>query len=71
MCLAPSRPEDTVGMMHTGPFLMRLVGRDPKVSQKNTRIWGYRQRPGAGEEGGDEHPWQGAGMSSPCFYLRS
>ena len=43
VCLAPYRPEDTVGMMHTGPFLMRLEGRDPKVAKKNTRIWGYRQ----------------------------
>jgi len=30
-------------MMHTGPFLRRLEGRDPKVAKKNTRIWGYRQ----------------------------
>ena len=32
VCLVPPRPEDTVGTVYTGPFLMRLEGRDPKVT---------------------------------------
>lgn len=44
-------------MMHTGPFLMRLEGRDLQGRIEEHQDLGVQ----AGEEG----------MNSACFYLRS